>query len=331
MPPKDNQPAVPREAKQQFHYSFLKILSGSDLSRRRLPYMTAVSPHAGPAVWLTACSHGEEVGGIAVVQEVFKRLRKRPLLKGSLHAFPLMNPLGFEMGTRLIAMSEEDLNRSFPGSPTGTLAERIADRIFRAIAETGPSVVLDLHNDWIRSIPYTVLDPSPAGDGNPLYERTAEVAGWTGFPIVVEPEAIRRTLSHSLMQRGVAALTIELSESYVVNEKIVDQGVGCVFNVLSQLGMVEPMGEPFFYPLPAELAGKRFRYSSQPVASTSGILRFLARPGQVVRAGQPVAKVHNAFGRLQETLTAQGDALVLGFSDSSVAYPGAPVMAFGLL
>jgi predicted deacylase len=133
------------------------------------------------------------------------------------------------------------------------------------------------------------------------------------------------------MQRGVAALTIELSESYVVNEKIVDQGVGCVFNVLSQLGMVEPMGEPFFYPLPTELAGKRFRYSSQPVASTSGILRFLARPGQVVRAGQPVAKVHNAFGRLQETLTAQGDALVLGFSDSTVAYPGAPVMAFGLL
>jgi hypothetical protein len=331
MSPKVNKPAVPREAQQRFHYSFLKILSGSDLSRRRLPYMTAVSPQTGPAVWLTACSHGEEVGGIAVVQEVFKRLRKRPLLKGSLHAFPLMNPLGFEMGTRLIAMSEEDLNRSFPGSPTGTLAERIADRIFRAITETGPSVVLDLHNDWIRSVPYTVLDPSPTGEGVALYERASVVASWTGFPIVVEQEAIRRTLSHSLMQREIAALTIELSESYVVNERIVDQGVGCVFNVLSQLDMIEPAGEPFLYPLPPEVAGRRFFYSSQPVVSTSGILRFLARPGQVVRAGQPVAKVYNAFGRLQETLTATGDALVLGLSDSSVAYPGAPVMAFGLL
>jgi uncharacterized protein len=327
----DKTAANPRKAKQQFHYSFLKILSGSDLSRRRLPYMKAVSPYTGPAVWLTACSHGEEVGGIAVVQETFKRLRKRPLLMGTLHAFPLMNPLGFEMGTRLIAMSEEDLNRSFPGSPTGTLAERIADRIFRAITETGPSVVLDLHNDWIRSIPYTVLDPSPVGGGSAPYERSEEVAGWTGFPIVVEPEAIRHSLSHSLMQRGAAALTIELSESYVVNEKIVDQGVGCVFNVLSQLGMVEPSDEPFRYPFPPELAGRRFHYSSQPVASSSGILRFLARPGELVRAGQTVAKVHNAFGRLQETLSAKADALVLGLSDSSVAYPGAPVMAFGLL
>jgi hypothetical protein len=41
--------------------------------------------------------------------------------------------------------------------------------------------------------------------------------------------------------------------------------------------------------------------------------------------------VFNAFGRLQETLAAPADAIVLGKSDSSVAYPGAPVMAFGLL
>jgi len=317
-----------KQDRTKFHYSFLKILSGSDLSRRRLPYMQAESTQPGPNVWLTACSHGDEVGGLVVVQEVFKRLHKLPLLKGSLRAFPLMNPLGFEVGTRHVSFSEEDLNRSFPGNPNGTLAERIADKIFGTIIETQPLVVLDLHNDWIRSIPYTVLDPPSGGD---VERRTTEFARTTGFLVVSEQDILRKTLSHSLVQRGISALTIELGESYVVNEKNVEFGLQSVFNVLSDLGMVACDTSPFQYPVPEEVMGKPLRYSNQPISSTSGILRFLVGVGTLVRSGQPVAKVFNAFGRLQETLLASSDGIVLGISDSSVAFPGAPVMAFGLL
>jgi len=39
--------------------------------------------------------------------------------------------------------------------------------------------------------------------------------------------------------------------------------------------------------------------------------------------------VHNAFGRLLERVRTTCDGLVLGISDSSVAYPGVPVMALG--
>lgn len=319
------------DGRVRFHYSFLKIVGGSELSRRRLPYMEARSPHAGPTVWLTACSHGDEVGSIVVVQEVFKRLRKRTLLQGALHAFPLMNPLGFEAGARHVTLSEEDLNRSFPGNPNGTLAERIADRIFCSIEETKPSIVLDLHNDWIRSIPYTVLDPPPQSIDRAVAERTAALAAKTGFLVVIEQSPLRKTLSHSLMLRGVAALTVELGESYVVNEKNVELGVRSVFDVLANLGMVAPEAETFPYPVPENMKGKVLRYSNRPVSSTSGILRFLVSPGAQVQAGQPVAKVFNAFGRFQETLLALSDGIVLGHSDSSLAYPGAPVMAFGVL
>jgi hypothetical protein len=319
------------KSRPRFHYAFLKILSGSDLSRRRLPYMQAKSPRRGPTVWLAACSHGDEVGGIVVVQEVFKRLRKLTLLKGTLHAFPLMNPLGFEAGTRHVSFSEEDLNRSFPGNPTGTLAERIADKIFGTMVETQPTVVLDLHNDWIRSMPYTVLDPPSANLVGDVEQRTTAIAVATGFPVVTEQDTLRKTLSHSLVQRGIAALTIELGESHVVNEENVEFGVNSVFNVLSDLGMLARAPVPFQYPVPDDLIGKPLRYSNQPVSSTSGIIRFLVDVGTLVRAGQSVAKVYNAFGRLQETLLATNDGIVLGHSDSSVAFPGAPVMAFGLL
>lgn len=314
----------------KFHYSFLKILSGSDLSRRRLPYMRAESGRSGPTVWLTACCHGDEVGGIVVVQEVFRRLRRLPLNKGSLHAFPLMNPLGFEAAARHITLSEEDLNRSFPGNATGTLAERIAFLIFQKIIATQPDVVLDLHNDWIRSIPYTVLDAPLENDMTDAESQSNRLANDTGFLVVNEPNPLRRSLSHSLLKHDTAAVTIELGESFVVNETNVEFGVQSVFNVLRRLEMIAPGSDPFRHVSLNEVPGRSLTYCQQPASSKSGIIRFLVRPGATVRQGQAVAKIVNAFGRLQETITSRHDAIVLGLTDSSVAFPGAPVMAFGV-
>ncbi|MEZ6071471.1 MAG: M14 family metallopeptidase [Pirellulales bacterium] len=319
--------SVAREVK--FHYSSRRILSGSDLSRRRLPYMEARAAADGPVVWLTAGCHSDEVGGIVVVQELFKRLRKLPLRTGSVHAFPLMNPIGFELGSRHLAISEEDLNRSFPGSATGTLAERIADLIFSSIEATAPAVVLDLHNDWIRSISYTVLDQPPTAAGSHAFAETSRFAGAAGFPVVLETEPLRRTLSHSLLQRGIAALTFELGESYIVNEANVQHGVSAIVRVLAELGMVDAPVEPTTDP--AGDAHGTLRYSGRPLASSSGILRMLVRPGQKVTKGDVVAKVFNVFGRVEETLRAEHDAVVLGYTDSAVAYPGAPVLAFGII
>lgn len=332
IPKKDRSNRSARGEKPvRFHYSFLKILRGSDLLHRRLPYMQAVSRHPGPTVWLTACCHGDEVGGMVVVQEVFKRLKKQQLKRGAVHAFPLMNPLGFEAAARHITVSEEDLNRAFPGNSSGTLAERIAHTIFHTITQTGPDVVLDLHNDWIRSIPYVVLDPASEAGATDSERAAASFAAVTGFLVVREPNPLRRTLSYSLLRRGIAAVTIELGESFVVNETNVEFGVRSIFNVLSDLEMVPPV-DAFRYSLPDRVAdAPPLPYSQNPASSTSGVIRFLVRPGALVKQGQPVAKIVNAFGRLVETVAAPQDAIVLGLSDSSVAYPGAPIMAFGVL
>ena len=331
-PQKGKAPRKPRNEKPlQFRYSFLNILTGSDLAHRRLPYMHAVSRRPGPTVWLTACCHGDEVGGIIVVQEVFKRLKKLPIENGAVHAFPLMNPLGFEAAARHITLSEEDLNRAFPGNPAGTLAERIAAMIFEKIAETAPEVVLDLHNDWIRSIPYAVLDAPADVQPTAAEQRAVALAGQTGFLVVTEPNPLRKTLSHSLLRQGIPAITVELGESFVVNETNVEFGVRSVFNVLRHLGMVPETVTQFEFPLPSPVPHTPLTYSQTPASSTSGIVRFLVRPGMAVKQGQPVAKIVNALGKLQETVCARHDAVVLGLTDSSVAYPGAPIMAFGVL
>jgi predicted deacylase len=315
---------------QKVKYSFLKILTGSDLSRRRLPFMAIESSNPGPVVWLTGCIHGDEVTGIVTIQEVFKAIRKQPLLNGSLYAFPLMNPIGFETASRNITLSKEDLNRSFPGDKIGSVAERIADKIFSTIKETHPGLVLDLHNDWMKSIPYAVLDPKPGSAHNKAYEKALKVASESGFLVLQETEDVTGSFSYSLLEHDIPALTIELGESYIVNEKNVEYGVKSIMRILAYLKMIAKPAEDFAYQAPEMSKGKILKFSSLPVSSASGIIRFQARPGDYVRKDRPVAKIYNAFGKLQDTLLCKQDGVVLGHSDYSVAFPGAPVMAFGV-
>ena len=320
---------------QKIRYSLPKIHTGSDLSTRNIPLMVAESKNPGSVVWLTGCVHGDEVGGIIIIQEFFRKLRKNPLIKGSVRAFPLMNPIGFETTSRNITLSKEDLNRSFPGNKQGSLAERIAYKIFTMIVETNPVVVLDLHNDWRKSIPYTLIDPEPGLKHKDPYARTRAFSRKTGLLLVLESRDTnestgwRRTLSGSLLLHNIPSLTLELGESYVVNEQYVQYGVKSIWNILSFLGMVKPMEEEFQYPLSKEFKGRFLNYSQQPVSSTSGIIRFLVSPGDKVTRDQSIAKIYNPFGKLLETLQAQNDGIVLGYSDTSVAFPGLPVMAFG--
>jgi predicted deacylase len=316
---------------QRVKYSFLKILTGSDLSRRRLPYMSVESSNHGPVVWLTGCIHGDEVTGIVTVQEVFKTIQRQHLLRGAVHAFPLMNPMGFEMVSRNITLSREDLNRSFPGNKDGSLAERIADKIFVTIRQTKPSLVLDLHNDWMKSIPYTLIDPHPGSSHKRAYEKARTIAEKSGFLVILETEDVSRSLSYSLLQHDIPALTIELGESYVVNEKNVENGVKSVLAILDHFGMIKSTEKIANSHLPNKLMKKPLKFSFGPVSSASGIIRFLAKPGDIVKSGQMVARIYNTFGKLQDTIRCVKEGVVLGHSDSSVAFPGAPVMAFGVI
>ena len=327
MPNRVKQPAT---AKVRNHYSFKKIMTGSDLSRRRLPVMCATSENPGPVVWLTACSHGNEVSGIVVIQEVFKSIRRR-LACGSVQAFPLMNPLGFEAGKRHITMSGEDLNRSFPGNANGSLGERIAHEIFAAITVTEPDLVIDFHNDWIESMPYVLVDHDPGRAHNRAYKKTLHAAKQAGMCVIVDEEELHESLSFNLLLRDIPAFTVELGKPNIVSEMNVTYGVEAIWNILADLGMISPREKPFRYPLPPGYThDKPLRYSDKPYGTKSGIIRFLAAPGDVVKTGQPLARVVNAFGRRQETMTAVKEGIVLGHSDSSVAFPGVPIMAFGV-
>ena len=130
---------------------------------------------------------------------------------------------------------------------------------------------------------------------------------------------------------SIPALTLELGEPYIINEANVSAGVQAVWNVITSLGMCGPIeSELQQMHQSKDLTKDIYSYFDKPYSSTSGIVRFLAQPGESVYAGQPFAKIVNAFGKHQETITSLRNGIILGHTDSSVVFPGMPIMAFGV-
>jgi len=310
-------------------YSFIRILSGSDLSKRRLPYMVIKHRNRGPTVWLTGCMHGDEIGGIVIIHEILKKL-KTELISGEVYAFPLMNPMGFEMVSRNITLSKEDLNRSFPGNPKGTLAERIAYIIFEFIIGTNPSLVLDIHNDWNKSIPYIILDSKESLQNNDIFDRNIMFAKISSLITVEDTDIITNSMTFNLIKNNISALTLEMGESFIINEKNIENGVNAIWNILSHLKMVKTNEYDFKYNIPKVIKDKILKYSSLPLSTKSGIIKFLKNPGEIIYKGVKIARIYNAFGKNIETINSVNNGIILGHSDYAVTFPGAHIMAFGV-
>lgn len=309
------------------HHQFYDILKGSDLSERRIPLMIAESKNPGPVIWILGCEHGDEVGGIVVIQELFKIIKNQGLLKGKVYAIPILNPFGFESNSRQIPFSKEDLNRSYPGNPNGTLAERIAFKINESIKKSNPDLVLDLHNDWINSVPYILLDYEDKKTNKKVYKKMKTACDKSGLVTVKDNEEYPSCLSTTLFKSNIPALTLELGQSYVVDEKNVEIGVHAILNIMAHYEMI--LSDPYdLNYLPKKRISKNMLYyTEQPLSSKSGIIRFRINAGEYVKKNQIIAEIYDTFGNKVETLKTKDKGIILGHNDTSVSFPGTSIIA----
>ena len=289
-----------------------------------MTYLEKKSKVDGPAVWLVGGLHGDEPGGSAVIKKLFAELEKIELLKGSLHAFPFVNESGLEKKTRELPETGEDLNRLFPGQSNGTDGQKIVSEVWQAIIETKPSLVLDLHNDWIKSVPYILIDD----------ESSIPIALASGLIVVRENpkflETLAGTLSLSLVRAGIPALTLELGGAYVVDEKNVRIGVNAISRILVSLGLITKEIFPIF-DVKGPLTSSVCLYSDEPRPTTTGQIKMFVEPGQIIKKGDLIAKIESQTGEILEELFARQNAIVLGFTDETISRPGQEVVALGLV
>lgn len=275
----------------------------------------------GPTVYLQALQHGGEVNGAAVLRRIHDRLRSAPLA-GEVVAVPVANPLAFDhrvylAPTRLDAINS-NMNRLWPGDPTGTLMERMVDRLWSLVSEA--DVVVDLHTGGPYMLSHTRFAP-----GDDESRRLAEAFGID--LLVAEGEAVDADagveptgkLREVASGNGIPSITPELAHSREIVEDSVSRGVSGIENVLRSIGVLEgavPDTDPTIG-----------REKTHVYAGASGLFRSTdVTVGDVVDTGTPIGEVFDPTSyETCQTVTTERAGLLLSLNRGSTVMEGESV------
>ena len=286
--------------------------SGISLS---IPLQIHRSELDGPTVFVTAALHGDELNGTGAVRELLLDPTFR-LNRGALILVPILNLLAFDRHSRYMP-DRRDLNRCFPGSPSGSLASRVADTIFTEIVGRC-DYGIDLHTASVRRTNY----PNIRADmSDPVVARLARSFG---LEVIVDGEGSPGTLRREACQQGCPTIVLEGGEVWKVEPAIVETAVRGIKNVLSDLEMIDNEVD---VPDTRMIVQKTLWVR----ADHGGFLQYHVRPGQVVEKDQPLATNTDLLGHQNRIMVAPFAGVIIGMSTIPAVGPGQPVFHIGKL
>ncbi len=302
--------AVSGGRRKRIELPIAKMMSGAPVS---LPIIVWHGKTKGPTTWVSAAIHGDEIEGTEIVRRVAGQLSAQRM-RGTVIAIPVVNVFGFNTGDRYLP-DRRDLNRSFPGSQRGSLASRLSylmmDRIVSR-CEYG----IDLHtgSDHRVNLPQIRADLDDP--------ETLELAHAFGAPVAVHSRTRDGSLRQAATERGAKVLLYEGGEAWRFDEGSVSAGVEGVLRVLAKCGHIEgvdPSGRP-------TLVAQKSKWIR---SGRSGIAQLLVGLGACVEKGQPVARVHDTFGKMLTEVKSRTSGIVIGHTQHPLVNQGDALLHIG--
>lgn len=286
----------------------LHIAELSTSAPMTMPVHVVCGRRPGPTLLVSAAIHGDEISGVEIIRRVLKVSALRSL-RGTLVAVPIVNVFGFMSQSRYLP-DRRDLNRSFPGSPRGSLASRLAHLFFVEVVRKC-SHGIDLHTGALNRANYPQvranLDDSAAGD----------MAMKFGVPVVINATVRDGSLRQAASTAGVPVIVYEAGEALRFDEMSIRAGVKGVVRIMRGLGMLhaEKRMSPLLKPIIA-------RSTTWIRAPGSGILRTRATLGAHVQEDDSLGFVSNPAGDDEIEIKAPVSGVVIGRTHLPLVYEG---------
>lgn len=248
-------------------------------------------------------THGDELEGQYVCYELNRRIQEqRRHLKGIVEIYPALNPLGIDTITRAFPVVDVDMNRIFPGTEDGSVAELLAGKITEDLA--GADLCIDIHasNIYIREIPQVRLNESTSNN-------LLEYAKYLNTEFVwVHPAAtvLESTLAHTMNMLGVPTLVVEMGVGMRITEKFCFQLVDGIFCLMKKLGIWD--GDVLTPKEPIISLGGEVGLVN---AEKPGLFVPHVKHRHDIRKGEVIGEIVNPLkGTVEETLYAPCDGLI---------------------
>jgi predicted deacylase len=263
----------------------------------------------GPVLFLSAAIHGDEINGIEIIRRLLKSRQIRSL-KGALIAVPVVNVHGFLSQSRYLP-DRRDLNRSFPGSETGSMAARLAFTFMREVVSQCTHGI-DLHTGAIgrENLPQIRAKVVDA-------PQTAAMACAFGAPVILNAGLRDGSMREAVDEFGIPVLLYEAGEALRFDEVAIRAGVKGIIRVMRHLDML-PKKKPSRTVLPPRVAKK----SQWVRAPQSGVLRMIAPLGAQVNKDEIIARVADPFGEQEVEVCASVSGIIIGKTNLPLVYEG---------
>jgi N2-acetyl-L-2,4-diaminobutanoate deacetylase len=240
----------------------------------------------GPAALLTGGNHGDEYEGPLALFDLARTLDPAQVT-GTVVIVPALNYPAFRTGTRTSPIDRGNLNRSFPGSPTGTVTEKIADYVTRSLLPMA-DLVLDFHSggrtlDFLPFAAAHVL-PDKAQEGRAMAAVAAFAAPWSMKMLEIDAVGMFDTTAEAL---GKTFVTTEIGGGGTARAETVAIAKRGLRNLLRHAGILEGRPEPASTRWLDMPSGDCFTF-----AEDDGMIEPMVDLGARVAAGDVVARIH---------------------------------------
>jgi len=285
----------------------LKVADLYTATSLSMPVQVICGRRAGPVMFVSAAVHGDELNGVEIIRRLLKRKSLRTL-KGTLLAVPIVNVHGFLNLSRYLP-DRRDLNRSFPGSPKGSIAARLAHLFIKEIVSRA-DFGIDLHTGAVNR------SNLPQVRGNLDDPATLELARAFGAPVMINADSRDGSLRASAAEAGEAILIYEAGEALRFDEIAIRAGLRGIMNVMRARGLLTGSGRT---PVVEPVLARSTRWVRAPV---SGIISGGARLGAAVSKGQRLAVISDPLGLDEQFVSAPCAGIVIGRSNLPLVHEG---------
>lgn len=288
--------AVKRGETKSITLPIAKLYDFSDLG---IPVHVIRGKNPGPTLFICAALHGDEINGVEIIRRLIQH-KSLHRIEGTLIAIPVVNIFGFNTKSRYLP-DRRDLNRFFPGSPTGSLASRIAHTFMKEIVSKCTHGI-DLHTGTSHRT------NMPQIRANLNHKKTLEFAKAFHAPILIHSDVRDGSLREATHNKGVTTILFEGGEALRFDENVIHIGVAGCLSAMKNIGMLPHAAHPN---RPHVLIAKDSYWIRSP---RSGLTNLLKKPGDSVKKNELIATIHDLMGFDSIDIRAEAAGHIIGIN-----------------
>ncbi|MGF1670251.1 MAG: succinylglutamate desuccinylase/aspartoacylase family protein [Balneolaceae bacterium] len=275
-----------------------------------LPVRIVRSHNKGPVLLLTGGLHGDEINGIEIIRRIVNE-KMDYFDIGTIIAIPLVNVYGFIQNVRGVP-DGKDINRSFPGNKTGSLANLVA---YTLMTEIIPHIDfgIDYHTGGASRANY------PQVRCTFEIEKNVELAKAFHPPVLLHSSLIDKSFRKAAFKKGKHILVFESGESLRYDEFGIDLAVDGTLRLMKSLGMISNAPK-------ANYEMEIFKKSKWIRARNAGLFKPRIELGETVKRRQMLGRITDPFGHENFKIISKEQGKIIGLNNNPVIHKGDALM-----